>query len=138
MFLVFGIVIKVKSNLSPFNIIFQSCYSSSARQDNKSIRLRNKSQRGFRVKRYLAGQLLCSLVSQDFSNSTNGRHTSTTQALSGPHCSMKEGPGTFLYIYIYQVYCSKKVWFQFCVCVCFMLQQNEVSLMSDKNPNYLD
>ena len=66
MFPVLGIIIIVKANLSSFNLKFKNCYSLSASQNYKSIRLRTKSQRGFTMKGYLAGQLLCSLVSQDF------------------------------------------------------------------------
>lgn len=66
MFSVLGIRIIVKANLSPFSINFKNCYSLSARQNYKSIRLRNTSQRGLTMKGYFAGQLLCSLVSLDF------------------------------------------------------------------------
>ena len=84
MFPVLGIAIIDKANLSSFNIKFKNCYSLSASHNYKSIRLRNKSQRGFTVKGYLAGELLRSLVSQDFHTSTRAR------ALSGPRCSVEE------------------------------------------------
>ena len=63
---VLNITIIVKANLSSLKIKFENRYSLSASQDYNCIRLRTKPQMGFTMKGYLAGQLLCSLVSQDF------------------------------------------------------------------------
>lgn len=66
MFPVLDILITVKANLNSFNITFKNCWSLCAGHNYKSIRLRNKSQRDFTREGYIAGELLGSLVSQDF------------------------------------------------------------------------
>lgn len=63
---VLNVTIIVKANLCSLNIKFENRYSLSASQDYNRIRLRTKPQMGFTMKGYLTGQLLCSLVSQDF------------------------------------------------------------------------
>lgn len=55
--------IIVKANLSSFNIKFNNYYSLSASTKYRSI---TWNHRGSRRKGYLAGELLCSLVSQAF------------------------------------------------------------------------
>lgn len=74
MFLLLGVMIKVKDNLSPFNIKLKNCCSLSASQ-NKSMRLGNKSQWN------LPWSVTLLSGFTRFSNFSNIYCTSTTQTL---------------------------------------------------------
>ena len=136
-FPVLGIPIVVKANLSSFNIKFKNCYSLSARHSYKSIRLRNKSQRGFTMKGYLAGELLCSLVSQDFQTSQMDGIPPQLEHSWGRATQRRINQGHF-FTYISK-YCTPQMsgFDSSDACVCFMFHRGSQSNVTGRNANYV-
>lgn len=132
MFPALGIIIILKANLSSFNIKFKNCYSLSARQHYKSIRLRNKPQRGFTMKGYLAGELLCSLVSQDFQTLQMEGMPPQLKHSWGRATDWRMNQGHF-FIYM-QVLHATNVWFWFFWCMCLFYVSQEGGRESIKCP----
>ena len=95
MFPVLNVTIIVKANLSSLNIKYENRYSLSASQDYNCIRLRTKPQMGFTMKGYLAGQLLCSLVSQDLQTLQMEGIPSQLQHSQGLTARWRMDPGNF-------------------------------------------
>lgn len=126
-----SIIIIVKALSSPFNINFRNCCGVSASSDYKRIRLRNKSQRGvFTKKGYLAGELLCSLVSAGFQTLQMDGIPPRLKHSEETRYPVKNKSGTFLYICI-KALLSTKVWFWFLWCVRLLyVSQGEVNQMS--------
>lgn len=85
------------------------------------------------MKGYLAGELLCSLVSQDLH--TSGRHTST--ALGDWRYSVKNQSGAILYIYLSTALHKRLVLIRLkCVSVlCFV--GGSQSNVTRRNANYV-